>query len=212
MNTPDYRRPRLPTDVVHAPAAAAFTPPAAAGRIVGEFIWYIGDTGLEGLTPGPWLSCHGQQELVADYPELADVVGIVWEAAFGAAAAGSFRLPDVRGRVALGAGGAYSAGTIGGEAAHALTVAELAVHNHPPEAGLRFVSDDSLTGLSAQINAPGFGGYELSEHTGYAGSGQAHNNMPPYIALSAYVFTGRGYPPSSAHDAELRTGRPSLRS
>ncbi len=100
MNTPDDRRPRLPTDVVHAPAAAAFTPPAAAGRIVGEFIWYIGDTGLEGLTPGPWLSCHGQQELVADYPEPADVVGLVWEAPFGAAAAATFRLPDVRGRAA----------------------------------------------------------------------------------------------------------------
>lgn len=185
----DHRRPRLPSDVVQVPAAAAFTPPAPTATLVGEIIWHIGDTGLEGLTPGPWLSLIGQEELITDYPALAGVVGIMWEPAFGASSPGHFRLPNLSATFPLAAGAGYPAGTKGGAATHQLTVPELAVHDHPPITGGSFVTTSGA--VSAQINAPGFAGYSLEARTGGAGAGQPHNNMPPYVAISAYVFTGR---------------------
>lgn len=192
MSEQDYRRPLIPSDVVQAPAAASFTPPATAGRVIGEIIWHIGNTGLEGIDPGPWLGCHGLQYPIADYPALAAVLGTMWEAAFGAADPDNFRTPNLGGRFALAAGApeGYSAGTIGGEATHLLTEAELAAHAH---SGQETTGAGGTTGPTNAVPphnstpAPGAAGFW---HTDNAGGGQPHNNMPPYVVISAYVYTG----------------------
>lgn len=190
MSDRDFRRPVLHSDVVQAPAAAAFTPPAPTATLVGEIIWHIGDTGLEGLTPGPWLGCRGQLELISDYPDLADVVGIMWTAAFGAATPGHFRLPDLRARFPIGAGSGYSAGTIGGEAAHVLTQAEMPAHEHAVTAPYRLAGGSG--GNTFQIvDASGAIVGPVGIATSQTGGGAAHNNVPPYVAIAAYVFTGR---------------------
>ena len=66
--------------------------------------------------PANFLVCDGSQILQASYPELYARLGDTW----GTADAGKFRLPDMRGRVAVGTGtgsddrGTYNAGAQSG--------------------------------------------------------------------------------------------------
>lgn len=88
---------------------------------------------------------------------------------------------QILGRFLLGANDTYAAGSMGGEAAHTLTVEEMPEHTHrfgyvteAVAAGDRYARIDSgRTNASASFN----------ESTG---GGKAHNNMPPY--LSVYMW------------------------
>ncbi len=84
----------------------------------------------------------------------------------------------------LSAGDVYSAGSMGGEAEHALTVEEMPIHTH----------DFNRHQLWRTENVPEAGesdGYGASnktltvyrDTTTNAGGGQPHNNMPPYLAV-----------------------------
>lgn len=119
----------------------------------------------------------------------------------------TFNVPDMRGRSPFGldnmggsdAGRLAAANTLGGtggEELHVLTTAELADHvhtidhNHPP-------FDVGVNGQPWSPAAPQFGGSDASAgptnfpnaidvpnytgNSGHAGSGTAHNNMPPYL-------------------------------
>jgi len=106
----------------------------------------------------------------------AALFGGVWE-----------RLEDV---FLLAAGEAYAAGSTGGEAEVTLTAEQMPEHRHN---GMYY----SSSGVPINLN-PGDGGYQLewvsgtgsSEYqdftTGEAGSGESHNNMPPYLAVYAW--------------------------
>lgn len=106
----------------------------------------------------------------------AALFGGVWE-----------RLKDV---FLLAAGDAYAAGSTGGEAEVTLTAEQMPEHRHN---GMYY----SSSGVPINLN-PGDGGYQLewvsgtgsSEYqdftTGKAGEGNAHNNMPPYLAVYAW--------------------------
>lgn len=85
--------------------------------------------------------------------------------------------PDLRDRFVVGAGNKAS-GSIGGEAAHTLTVEELAPHKH------------DMVGNGTILRSPynrtierGKGDLSYSFETEETGGGQPHNNMPPYMAL-----------------------------
>lgn len=75
----------------------------------------------------------------------------------------------------LAAGDTYSAGSTGGEATHALTIAELPSHSHPYE-GTSNVSGTDWIGQSGV-------GVLQARNTGYVGDNAAHNNMPPYYTV-----------------------------
>jgi microcystin-dependent protein len=91
-----------------------------------------------GLSSPPfnWLLCNGSVLARADYPKLFDVIGTL----YGKGDEGEihFRLPDLRGRVAVGvdregvrAGDvAKQLGNVGGQATHILSVAQLPSHEH----------------------------------------------------------------------------------
>ena len=105
------------------------------------------------------------------------------------------RLED---RFLLGAGSDYVAGATGGEAEHTLVKAEL-----PPEQ-YRVGQDMSALGVQetwyltyangpspagdayAKIHNSPTGGWAMTEPLG---SGQAHNNMPPYLAVYMWKRT-----------------------
>lgn len=96
---------------------------------------------------------------------------------------------QIKDKFLLAAGNNYAIGTTGGEATHTLTVAELPSHDHK---GL-YVSGTQLTwrsgertGGSSSDMAPGGG---TSIDTASTGSGDAHNNMPPYLVVNVWERT-----------------------
>ena len=76
----------------------------------------------------------------------------------------------------LSAGDTYTAGSVGGEASHTLTVGEMPSHSHVVAAY-----------SGATVNTVNTGGYTVlarSETTsGVTGGSQPHNNMPPYLTV-----------------------------
>ena len=123
---------------------------------------------------------------------------------------GSNGTPDLRDRFVTGAGTTYAVGAKGGEATHALSTAELAVHNHTASsdtvAGHTHSYGDYYAPQDLTNVAGGSGPVQArltnSDHTrttasdgshshvitvNNAGSGTAHENRPPYYAL-AYIM------------------------
>ena len=92
----------------------------------------------------------------------------------------------IQDRFLLAAGSTYAAGNTGGEATHTLTVAEIPSHNHPyayngqlsnmGTEAVRLVANDRTNNYTGTPN-------------GYTGGGQAHNNMPPYLAVYMWKRT-----------------------
>lgn len=98
----------------------------------------------------------------------------------------------IQDRFLLAAGDAYSAGTIGGEASHTLTVDEMPSHFHK---GLHWATPEgnhiTLNGTGADSHlldaAWGQGlGADSPIYTESSGGNQPHNNMPPYV--SVYIW------------------------
>jgi microcystin-dependent protein len=94
---------------------------------VGAIIDFAGTS-----TPAHYLNCNGASVLRTTYPQLFAAIGTTW----GSVDANHFNLPNLNGRVTAGAGGtlpplANTVGSTGGSATHALTIAEMPLHNHP---------------------------------------------------------------------------------
>lgn len=182
----DFRQPAQPSAFVFdvPPAAASsFTPPAAAGFPIGGLVWYAGGP----LNIGPeWLLCGGQEELISDYPLLAARLGTLWNLAFGAPSAGHFRMPNLSGRMPIQSQGAtFVTGDIGGEKDHTLTAGEVPAHNHPMNPG----GFGPLGIIGPGVSGFSGGGSQFTaiNTTGNTGGGGAHNNMPPYIVMNAFM-------------------------
>lgn len=94
-------------------------------------------------------------------------------------------------RVTVGAGGDYAAGSVGGEAKHALTVAEL-----PKDIGkfdaISWANNNSLTRGAFTVEQRHLdrtmpSGTDAGDALfTLSGGGAAHNNMPPYIGTYKY--------------------------
>ncbi|MBQ3011344.1 MAG: hypothetical protein IJD81_09155 [Oscillospiraceae bacterium] len=83
-------------------------------------------------------------------------------------------------RVIVGAGGSYAADSTGGEAEHTLTIAEMPSHQH--RAAITHADGEYTNeGIHATLGAA-TNGYRFRQYTNAIGGGQAHNNMPPYVA------------------------------
>lgn len=96
---------------------------------------------------------------------------------------------QLKDRFLLGAGTTYAAGSMGGEATHKLTESEMPEHTHSDRLGWM---DDHKTNNPLGINGtaltvisnPGNARVDDPQaHVGLTGGSQAHNNMPPYLAV-----------------------------
>lgn len=120
---------------------------------------------------------------------------------------GSNGTPDLRNRFVPGAGGSYTVGAQGGSDSVSLTIAQMPSHNHTiTNSGSHSHTLPSGQQFAAWINneadaGSGSSGNEVSgtpypttaiagDHShsiGFSGSGQSHENRPPYYAL-AYIM------------------------
>ena len=101
----------------------------------------------------------------------------------------------------LAAGDTYSAGATGGESSHTLTTSEMPAHSHVPNtSGEYFVTTEDNGANNTRVAYSSTGnrwvdGQTSQSHfhhrtgTDTVGSGAAHNNMPPYVAVNVWKRT-----------------------
>ena len=87
-----------------------------------------------------------------------------------------------QGRVLMGAGGSYGAGSQGGTATETLSLAQIPSHTH--YSGWRTGSGTGSAGQYATLHEG-----PSSVNTGAAGSGSAHNNLQPYLVVYMWKRT-----------------------
>lgn len=146
---------------------------------VGSIQFLASDTGVDSDV---WLRCDGAVVSRTTYAALFEKIGTTYGAGDGAT---TFGLPDMRGRFLLATSASKSLASTGGTETHALTLAEIPAHKHDfklwqesnASAGGAWI--ETAVDKSATLNA--------TLQTEDAGGGGAHNNMPPYIAMSGYI-------------------------
>lgn len=160
-------------------------------RVIGEIICFAGSTSPDAR----WLLCDGASVLRADYPDLFAVIGTT----YGSADGSHFNLPDLRSRIPLGAGtgsglSTYALGATGGEETHTLTNAESPTHSHTDSghSHTEVTAIASLITIGAGVPTPSAVPGVGVTGTGFAsignsGSGGAHNNIQPYLALNYLI-------------------------
>lgn len=94
----------------------------------------------------------------------------------------------------LSAGDTYSAGDTGGEAEHTLTVDEMPSHGHDVNTthagtGCGFYRTNASGGSSWAMLTGGRSGSMGYPYAANTGGGQAHNNMPPFLAVYVWKRT-----------------------
>lgn len=157
-----------------------YIPSVAAGAQPGTVQMFAGAS-----IPSGWLECDGSAVSRTTYAGLFSAISTTWGVGDGST---TFNLPDLRGRVPIGVGTgvgltARTLADTGGEEAHALTEAELAQHNHAAASGSFAVTG---SGLSSTTGTADLGS---EANTANAGSGTAHENMPPFAAVKFMVKT-----------------------
>ncbi|MEA5002410.1 MAG: tail fiber protein [Christensenella sp.] len=149
--------------------------------------------------PDGYLWCDG-----ASYPsngvyaKLFGIVGTTYNQSGDAA--GTFRVPDMRGRVGVGKNAETfdAVGKTGGEEKHTLSVAEMPEHN------LRqVVVAGKANGAAGTKSAAGITNGDIgfsntmqvidSEWTNKIGGNQPHENMPPYLVCNYIIKFDRSY-------------------
>lgn len=143
--------------------------------------------------PDGWLLCDGRAVSRSTYPALFNVLGTRYGAGDSST---TFNLPDLRGRVSLGAGQGINLSSrplasTGGEEAHALTLAEMPAHSHLAPTANSTLGGGFEVPDAASANG-GTGGYQAYDYVGAAptqstGGNAAHNIMQPYITLNYIV-------------------------
>lgn len=160
------------------------------------------------FAPKGWAVCAGQSLLQSQNGALFKLLGTTY-----GGDATHFRLPDLRGRVAIGAGQGqglsnYTLGATGGEVNHTLTPDELGRHQHQVFVNTQSAAVNNTdtpsnstylgntvgkqSGSVQPFNLYLYGtagsnplGGTLDPHAvGFKGDGQAHPNMMPYLPLN----------------------------
>lgn len=173
--------------------------------------------------PMNYALCQGQSVPVTQNTTLWALIGNT----YGGKGNETFNLPDLRGRVALQFdSNAYPEGSMGGEEAHVLTIAEMPRHNHAlmtdatSEDTINYPTSVEVLGVSSGMQQDPVGTFPVAiygqgEQTGIldphtiapAGGGQPHNNMMPYLTLN-YSIAVKGIWPSPTHSETVFRGQP----
>ncbi|WP_139925095.1 phage tail protein [Hymenobacter sp. DG01] len=178
--------------------------PAAAGTLSGGSGVFLGEIIAVpfNFVPVGYARCDGQLLPLSQNTALFALLGTT----YGGNGKTNFALPDLNGRVAVGAGqGAglsnYDLGHMGGESAVALQVQEVPAHTHT--LALTYSTELGTTGSpenaylasngsgEPQYNASGTG----FTANGAVGAAAGHNNMQPYLTLHYLIAMQGIFPP-----------------
>lgn len=134
---------------------------------------------LNDSTPDHMLLCDGSTFAKDDYPELYDVLPteLIIDADNGS-------VPDLRETFVIGAGASIQEHDTGGASTHILSEAEMPAHAHLYDKEIYNI-DMETVGIPDPF---GVGIPPIPTLTSSKGSGNAHNNMPPYYALKYVVI------------------------
>lgn len=152
---------------------------------------------VTGTAPTGWLLCDGSTKSTTTNPELANLYSVIGTT-YGGTGATSFKLPDLRGRVPMGAGTGrnvadsanLTARTLGAKVSdaetHTLTAAEIPGHTHQ----VTIMGSDLSYGTAALQGSNGGTqqGINAAEGGGSnpAGGG-AHNNTQPSTVINFII-------------------------
>lgn len=141
--------------------------------------------------PAACLACDGAQYLRTDYPQLYAALAPQF-----ILDADNFIVPDLRGRTIIGTGAGVGLtermiNDDGGEESHSLSAAEGPVHSHSDTGHVHSIHShiDLLAVSPGELPISSPNPFPESTSTGNAaignsGSGSAHNNMGPFLALN----------------------------
>lgn len=100
---------------------------------------------------------------------------------------------QLKDRFLLGAGDTYSNGGTGGEATHTLTTSEMPSHTHDVEDTTGQAKSEAYNGSGSRswelLDIGNANGTNRALRARATGGGQAHNNMPPYLAVYMWKRT-----------------------
>jgi microcystin-dependent protein len=152
------------------------------GTAPGTIVDWAGST-----APSGYVLCNGTLYSTTTYPDLYAAIGTTY-----GSGSGTFKVPDLRGRVTAGVGSVGTnaqptlalAGT-GGEQTHLLTGPESGIQSHTHSlGGQSFTSGSTLNGQLFLGNATTA---SLSGTAGPTNATNAHNTMMPYLAVNKII-------------------------
>lgn len=146
---------------------------------LGTVLPFAGATAPEGF-----MLCDGVELLASDHADLFAVIGTVYGEG---EAPGSFKLPDLRGRTAIGAGQGVDLsdrvlGVSDGAETHQLTVDEMPSHNHTQNVRNDVAGAGGRNGLAGSPPHATVDGFLNA-----TGGDQPHNNMQPFVVLNYII-------------------------
>lgn len=183
--------------------------------IIGEIKMFAGS-----FVPRGWLFCNGQLLSIAEYQALYSILGTI----YGGDGRYTFALPDLTGRVPLGSGQSENStltpripGEIGGAETITLSEEHLPVHTHEASGqikcnfnpGTPATATSPVNGTFANIANSGSNDVKIYNSASpnntmaadgvkvdvkNTGSGEAHYNMQPYLAVSFIIAVEGIYP------------------
>lgn len=127
------------------------------------------------------LLCDGAQYDRVDYPLLYAALASAY-----IVSADVFEVPDLRGNFVVGKDGSDAVGDEGGVDAVTLTVAQIPSHKHTYYQ-YTYGIDMETVGIP---DPTAVGQPALPQDTSTTGSGQAHDNLPPYHVLRFGIISG----------------------
>ncbi|MCC7251190.1 tail fiber protein [Hyphomicrobium sp.] len=181
------------TEQVEAMIQELTAPSEKPVSLIGALVYWCGpiNDAVAALEKQGFLYCDGREVEQARYSKLWSVLKDAYGYPGLPTRPGMFRLPDFRGRAAIGAGqgfglkGSYKLGAYLGAETHQLSVAELPAHTH------RFAFHDTShhnTPKHVDYSPDEYGTYHPQERETHAtGGNQPHNNMQPSVTVNVLI-------------------------
>jgi len=179
------------TAAAFAPMFDAFCFDKGSCLLIGQIVPYGGSVSPDAR----YLVCDGSSILRTDYPDLFNVIGTT----YGNVDGSHFNVPDLSGRVPLGAGSGFGLttranGQTFGEETHVITGSESASHTHI-DSGHTHSEGNSLPAVGAAITgvpvpsavpSVGITGLGAAAISSSGGDG-AHNNIQPSLVITYLI-------------------------